>query len=49
VPIVAIDGVICTRIPESTITVRKPNALVFAQLVATTRKEFGWGGAPGAA
>jgi hypothetical protein len=49
VPIVAVDGETCTRIPESTITVRKPNAVVFVQLVATTRKVFGWGGAPGAA
>jgi hypothetical protein len=46
---VAVDGETCTRIPESTTTVRKPNALVFAQLVATTRKVFGCGGAPGAA
>jgi hypothetical protein len=49
VPMLAIDGETCTRTPESTITVRKPNAVVFVQLVATTRKVFGWGGAPGAA
>jgi hypothetical protein len=49
VPTVAVVGKTCTRIPESTVTVRKPNAVVFEQLVATTRKVFGCGGAPGAA
>jgi hypothetical protein len=49
VPKVAVDGETCTRTPESTTAVRKPNAVVFEQLVATTRKEFGWGGVPGAA
>jgi hypothetical protein len=49
VPILAVDGETCTRTPESTTTERKPNAVVVVQLVATTKKVLGWGGAPGAA
>jgi len=48
VPRLALEGVIFTRTPESTITVNVPNTVGFTQLVATTRKLSGCGGPGGA-
>lgn len=45
---VAVEGVTVTRTPESTMTMKVPNLVISTQLVATTKKTAGWGGAAGA-